>query len=437
MNVNDFLALEVNRRRFLGTSALNAAGVAVGMVGLGAGIAAGAGSSLESIQLGVIGVRTQGQLLALESLQTGKARVVSLCDVDETILQRSADAVQQAQGHRPRCTSDFRRLLDDPQLDAVLIATPDHWHAVMTNMAVLVGKDVYVESPVSHTLDEGRQMVEAVRISGRIVQCGLQQRSGAHFQSAVAVVQSGQLGKVHLAKAWSAIRRKPLMQVADDAPPAGLDYDLWLGPAEARTYNSNRCHQHWNRFWDYGSGELGLWGVHLLDLARWGLGVELPVRVSATGGQLYFDGPQQTPDTLQVAYEYPQASIHWEHRQWTSHGSESRGAGVAFFGENGTLIVDRSGWKVYDTRDKLTADASELKQSHLLDFFEAVRTRRQPTADIVTGHISSALCHLGNIAYRLGRDISVDPDHADLVTNPEALALARCTYRTPFTLPIV
>ncbi len=435
MNVNDFLAHEINRRKFLGASAVNAAGMAAGMVGIHAGAAAVAAMSSDVLRLGIIGVRSQGQMLALESLLTGEALVAAICDVDESVLRQAALAIEQRQGLRPRCESDFRHLLDDPQLDAVLIATPDHWHAMMTLLAVQAGKDVYLEVPVSHTIAEGQRLVEVVSQSGSIVQCGLQQRSGTHFQSAVRLVRSGQLGTVRLAKAWSAVRRKALSPQGDTPTPPGVDYDQWLGPAVARPFNANRFHHHWNRYWDYGSGELGTWGIHLLDIARWGLGLELPVRVSATGGLLHLGGDQQTPDTLLVNYEYPHGLLQWEHRQWSSHGNESRHTGLAFYGDRGTLVVDRSGWKVYDCQDKLTADASELKQSHLRNFFAAVRTRRSPVADLVTGHLSSTLCHLGNIAYRLGRDISVDPQTPDLVTSPEAVAFVRSEYRRPYTLP--
>ena len=203
--------------------------------------------------------------------------MVSVCDVDESMRSRAAVAVEEAQHAMPRQIGDFRRMLDDPAIDAVVIATPDHWHALMTVLACQAGKDVYVEKPVSHSIAEGTAMLAAAEKHGRIVQCGLQQRSGAHFQSAIDVVRSGQIGNVRLAKAWSVHRRQSIGRTVDGSPPQGVDYDLWLGPAPQQPFNSNRFHYHWRWNWDFGTGELGNWGTHLLDIARWGLESSFPI----------------------------------------------------------------------------------------------------------------------------------------------------------------
>jgi predicted dehydrogenase len=435
MDIDEFLKRDINRRRFLGQGAAGAAGMAVSAVGMGHATASDAPS--EHLRLGVIGVRSQGKALALAAAESPGMRVVSICDVDESLRGRAAEAVAEVQHAPPRQIGDFRRMLEDPGIDAVVIATPDHWHAVMTILACQAGKDVYVEKPISLTIVEGEAMLAAADRCDRVVQCGLQQRSGEHFRSAVALVHSGEIGRVRLAKAWSVHRRQSIGRKTDGTPPAGVDYDLWLGPAPERAFNANRFHYHWRWNWDFGTGELGNWGTHLLDIARWGLQVSYPTRVAASGGRLYFDDDQQTPDTLNVTYSFDDATIVWEHRLWTQHGNEGRSAAVAFYGDAGTLVVDRSGWKVYDRSDSLTARASELKQAHLLDFARAVRTRRPPSCDLATGHISSALSHLGNIAYRVGHEVAFDPQRHRFVGDDAANSLLTRTYRTPWELPRV
>lgn len=432
MNVEEFKQYEINRREFLNSSAKNAAGMAAGVVGLGAVAKA---STRERVRLGVIGVRSQGKALATSMAAFSDAEVTAICDVDQSLLPVVSQAVEDVQGFAPRQHSDFRQVLDDPTIDAVVVATPDHWHALMTIMACQAGKDVYVEKPVSHNIAEGCAMVAAARHHGRVVQSGLQQRSGAHFRTAVELVRSGGLGQVRLAKAWTVHRRKPIGTRRDASPPATVDYEMWLGPAPARTFNPNRFHQNWHWFWDYGTGELGNWGVHMLDVARWGLGVDLPTQISASGGRYHFDDDQETPDTLVVNYGFPAATITWEHRHWSSHGVEGRSAAAAFYGEDGTLVIDRGGWKVYDRKETLTADSSELARAHQRNFLDCIKTRQQPAADIEIGHLSSTLCHLGNIAYRLGRGVSFDPGKLDFGDDSEANALLGREYRQPWKLP--
>lgn len=431
MNVDKFLKNEVNRRKFLENSARNAAGMAAGMVTLGSSAAAGSAAS-ERVRVGIIGVRSQGLQLADHLAGLPDVEIGALCDVDESVLQKSARRLVEAGAASPRCESDYRRVLDDGAIDAVVIATPDHWHEVMATAACRAGKDVYIETPVAHTVAGSARLVEAARETGRVVQSGLQQRSGDHFQTAVDLVRSGELGTVRLAKAWVSHRRKPIGFKADAAAPEGLDYDAWLGPAPKRAFQPNRCHHNWQWFWDYGSGELGVWGVHLLDVARWGLGVGLPTRVSAAGGKHHLRDDRETPDTLAVQFSFPGAEIVWEHRQWTNHGIEGRSAAVAFVGDRGTLIVDRGGWKVYGGPDSPTADATALQPAHLRDFVDAVKTRTAPAADSETGHLSSALCHLGNIAYRLNREVIFDPEALNFGWDGEANALLDREHRPPW-----
>jgi predicted dehydrogenase len=357
--------------------------------------------------------------------------------------------VAELQGKTPQRETDFRRVLDDPRVDAVVIATPDHWHALMTILALQAGKEVYVEKPVSHNLTEGELMLAAQRQSGRIVACGLQQRSGEHFRSAIEYVQSGKLGQVHLAKAWSVNRRKPIGFKTAGPVPEGVDYDLWLGPAPSRDFQANRFHHNWHWFWDYGTGELGNWGVHMLDVARWGLGVDWPEHITSSGGKHAFHDEQETPDTLFVNYQFQSASrskssqtlgpktIVWEHRLWTNHGIEGRSTAVAFYGERGTLILDRGGWKVYGTREAPSAEPVDQLKPHLANFLESIKTGTPPACDLTTGHISSGLCHLGNIAYRTTGNLTVAADQPNFGLTGDAANLLTREYRAPWKLPTV
>ena len=414
----------LNRRAFLGSSAKNAAGVAAGLVSLSAMSSPILAGSNDPVRLGIIGVRNQGRILAETLARLTNAHVVALCDVDATVLPAACRAVESVGSRTPRCEKDFRRLLDDPNIDAICIATPDHWHAAMMTLACRAGKDVYIESPVTHTLEEGERLQQVAAATGRVVQVGLQQRSGAHFRSAVEFLRSGQLGKVTLAKAWTVHQRKSIGRKADGAAPAGLDYEAWLGPASRREFNPNRFHFNWHWFWDYGAGELGNWGVHLLDVARWGLGVEFPETVAASGGKHFFQDDQETPDTLHVQYGFPGKTITWEHRLWSNQTQEGRSAATAFYGEKGTLIVDRSGWKVYGGTAAQSA-SGDLLSEHLQHFLHAVHTRQTPVCDLRTGHVSGVLCHLGNVAHRVGHSLTFDGRSQSCVNDEAANALLR------------
>lgn len=406
MNVEARQKLDLNRRQFLGRSAQNAAGVAAGMVGLaGATALAAKGAASERVRLAVIGVRNQGKALASGFASLPNANVVSLCDVDDNLLPAATQAVQKIQGSAPQTERDFRRVLDDPKVDAIVIATPDHWHASMTTLACAAGKDVYVETPACHCGGEAAAMLDAARTNQRVVAVGLPQRSGAHFQSAVQLVRSGQLGQVTLAKAWFVQRRQPLASAQPVESPVGVDFAAWLGPAPQRSFLANRFHYHWRWFWDHGSGELGAWGSQLLDVARWGLDVTWPQRVAATNGRRVIADDAETPDSLHVQFDCGDKTVIWEHRTWSNHAPEGRTAAVAFFGERGTLVVDRGGWKIYDSKEPQTSDSSELAVTHLADFLAAVKERRTPVADLETGIISAGWGQLAAVSHRIGREV--------------------------------
>ena len=431
MNVDDFLKRDLNRRQFLGRSAQNAAGVAAGIVGFAGAAALASTVASERVRIAVIGVRNQGKSLAAGFAALPDAQVVALCDIDDNVVSAALHAVQQAQGTSPRIERDFRRLLDDPQVDAVVIATPDHWHALMTTMACEAGKDVFVETPATHHGAEGTWMLDTARRTQRVVQVGMQQRSGGHFQSAIRLIHSGKLGKIASAKAWFVQKRQPLTPAATSEPPAGVDFNAWLGPAPERAFAVHRFHYHWRWCWDYGSGDLGLWGSQFLDIARWGLNATYPQRVAASGSNFVLHDAAETPDSMQVLFNCGDQTISWEHRTWSNHAPEGRTAGVAFFGERGTLVIDRGGWKVYDCAEQLTSDSAEPSRSHLAEFVDAIKTRSTPHADLEKGIISAGWCHLASLSYRMNRELSVDV--AGRPIDEVALSQWAPTYRAPWS----
>lgn len=394
----------------------------------------------DRINLAVIGVRGQGSHNAWQFLNTGEVNLVALCDVDERELTRVADACQ---GHgnvkepiaRQR---DFRRLLDDPKIDAICVSTPDHWHAVMTVMGCQAGKHVYVEKPLSWCIAEGRAMLNAARRYNRVVQTGSQQRSGAHFIEAVGLVREGALGEVPFVRAWVAHQRGVVLAQPDSPPPDYVDYDLWLGPAPVRPFNVNRFHYNWHWWWDYGTGELGNWGAHMLDIARWGLGLDYPLRATASGGKLPL--PQdcrETPDTQIVVYDYPGCTLLWEHRIYSQRSYQGMTYGAEFLGTEGTLLVDRDCWTLYQPDGKTVRaerGTSDQHGAHLRDFLACVRSGERPHADVEEGHITAVLCHLGNLSLRLGRSLMLNPATERFDNDAEANAMLTRDYRAPWRL---
>jgi len=420
---------DLSRREFLGHSAKNAAvagAAAAGVVALGS--THPAASPNERIAVGVIGVRRRG--LELATLLAGRSDtdVPVLCDVDPAVMVTATPRLVDSQGFAPELVADFRRVIDRNDLDAVVIATPDHHHATMTRLACLAGKDVFVEAPVSRTIGESRQMVETARATGRVVQCGLQQRSGRHFLEAIELIRAGEIGRVRLARAWTVHRGKSIGTQTETDPPAGVDYSAWLGPAADCPFHPARFHDNWKWFWDFGTGALGRYGVHALDIARWGLELELPTRASASGGIYHFQDDRQTPDTLCVQFDYPDATIAWEHRLWSTRGPEGRSEGTAFYGELGTLVIDRGGYKIYGRSEAPVSDGHRADADHIANFLACIRSRQTPVADIATGATSSTLCHLGNLAHRLGREVTWDVLTQDFGSDTQAAALAETSH---------
>ncbi len=424
--------LAANRRSFL----LGSAGAA-GLVNLNPS-ALGAN---ERVVLALIGARNQGRNDALRAIKAG-AHFKTLCDVDEAVIGKVSAELARAQGKAPQPEKDFRRVLEDKDIDAVLIATPDHWHAIPTILACQAGKDVYIEKPLSQTIQEGRLMRDAARRYNRVVQVGTQRRSGEHFKSAVEYAASGKLGKICMIRAWMHQVRRSIGRPPDEPVPPGVDYDMWLGPAPERPFNRNRFHYNWRFFWDYGNSELGNQGVHMLDVALWliatlrGLENCLPRRVSGQAGIYWLDDAKEVPDTQITTYDYGDFLLVWELQSFQNgHPLEGTDAGTAFYGTDGVLVVDGRGWKVYGPKGEPGPSAPAARDSHAANFLECVKSRRRPNADVEIGRLSTTLCHLGNIATRLGREVRFDPKTETFPGDKEANARLGKSYRKPWTLP--
>ncbi len=378
----------------------------------------------ERVRVAVIGLKNRGTDHARMFAANPGSEVVAVCDVDDAMFAKPVKAVEKAAGKAPAIEKDFRRLLDDKTINAVTIATPDHWHALLTVLACQAGKDVYVEKPASHDVVEGRRMVEAARKYNRIVQLGTQRRSAPYVQEAIERVRSGSIGKVGMARAWTHQKRHSIGHGHPGSVPPGLDYALWQGPAPGRPYYENRLHYNWHWFWNWGTGELGNNGIHCLDVARWGLGVEAPTNVSSSGGKYAFDDDQETPDTQVAAWEFPGACLVYEHRIWSNHPEEGSLFGIAFYGDKGTLIINEKGWRIEDGETAKGQTSPDGQALHVQNFLDCVKSRQKPNADIEIGHLSTRLCHLGNIAYRTGKKLAFDAAR-EAFHDAEANALLR------------
>ncbi|HKQ04801.1 MAG TPA: Gfo/Idh/MocA family oxidoreductase [Blastocatellia bacterium] len=446
-----------NRRQFIKQS-LEAGAAAAAYTALSAtGVAAQSTNNVaganDRLRVGLIGCGGQGRGDLRQILKLKNVECVALCDVDDEQAARAQKMVEGDYSQHPQLvTRDFRRVLDLRDIDAVIVGTPDHWHALPTIMACQAGKDVYVEKPLAISIGEGRAMVNAARQHHRIVQMGTQQRSAAHYKDAVEYVRSGKLGKIRMVRAWAYQNwMGNIAPVPDSEPPATVDYEMWLGPAPKRPFNKNRFHFNFRWYWDYSGGLMTDWGAHMIDIANWAMNVKAPLSAAAVGGKFGFpDDAEETPDTQQVIWSYPDYSMVWEHATAIGRGPEARDHGVAFHGNNGVLVVDRGGWEVYPESERVNGkarykDAGMPRQGsggddyhllHIKNFVDSVRSRQLPNSDVEIGHNSMIACHLGNIAFRLGRQVRWDVEKESFIGDNEAQSYLTRRYRAPWKLPV-
>ncbi len=431
----------MNRREFMKTSARTAVGAAaLSTLSQSSAHAEEKPPGGERVRVALMGVNHQGRYLARGFVELPDVEIVYVCDVDKSVIPPVVEDITKSGRPEPKVVTDFRRILDDKSIHALITATPDHWHAPATILACDAGKHVYVEKPCAHNLREGRLMVEAARRNKRIVQVGTQSRSCEHVIQAMKRLHEGAIGDVLVAKAWNSQLRENIGHKSPAEPPASLDYDMWIGPAPFAPYRSNVVHSHWRWWYDFGVGDIGNDGVHDIDLARWGLGVrEHPSTITSIAGKYFFDDDQQWPDTQTVVYEYPgdgkllhKKQLIYEQRTWSPYVQEGYENGNAFYGTRGMLILGKKeGYKLYGPRNELREEVkgSILIVPHARNFLDCIKSGKAPNADIEIGHLSAGLSHLGNIASRVGRVIHFDPKTEQIKDDAEATKLLRRTYR--------
>lgn len=430
------------RRSFLKQTGSGVAGA----VALSWAAAGRAGSSSETIVLGAIGLGGQGTNLVKSFAKQKDVELAYVCDPDSRHAERGADAVEAIRGKRPKVVADLRHVLDDKSIDAVTVATPDHWHGPATLLACAAGKHVYVEKPCAHNVREGRLMIEAARRHKRVVQVGTQSRSSPPVIEAINLLREGAIGDVLVAKAWNSQKRANIGHAQPSKPPAELDYDLWLGPAPFVPFQANRLHYHWHWWYAFGTGDIGNDGVHDIDIARWGLGVEThPSTVASIGGKYFFDDDQQFPDTHYVVFDYPgdpptavdgtvghKRQLIFEERIWSPYRQQGYENGNAFYGTKGMLLLGKNdGWQLFGPHNKplRSSKAGGMGEPHHRNFLECIKHDQRPHADVEIGHLSASLCHLGNIAARVGRTLHVDPQQERITGDEQANALLHREYR--------
>ena len=437
------------RRNFIKKVAIGSAGIAFGgsvFGGTAFGFSAKSYKNIiganDRIRIAAIGVNGRGNSMAGTIARQKNAEVSVICDVDERAIPKAIKTVMDAkQINTPRSERDCRKVLEDKSVDAIYIATPDHWHSPLTIMGCQAGKHVYVEKPLSHNPREGEIAIAAARKYDRIVQMGAQRRSAPVLSQGIEQLHKGIIGRVYLAKTWYTNNRKATF-LQPGTIPSWLDYDLWQGPAPRVPFKEGLIHYNWHWFWNWGTGEALNNGTHEVDVARWGLGVDYPIRVSSVGGRYQFKDDWETPDTQVITMDYPgRVSLMWENRSSNGRKIEGSERGVIFYGENGSLDTGGDEYKVYDLNGKLISEVKSLMKEdniqgrntaspslgldslHVIDFLDAIRNNRRPNCDVELGHKSCVAMQLGNISWRLNRDLNIDPQNGHIIGDKDAQKL--------------
>lgn len=408
----------------------------------------------DKVVVGVMGVGGRGTAVTAKFAEQTDVKIACICDVDTRKFNRVSKIIEDAQGHKPKAVQDFRKMLEDKSLDAIINATPDHWHALGSILACQAGKDVYVEKPMSWSIWEGRKMVEAARKYGRVVQVGMQSRSAAYMKKAVEYVKSGKLGDVYLVRVLNMMQHPPQKITGEQPVPEGFDYDIWCGPAAKLPYNPSR---RWLNFWEYSCGPIAGDAVHQLDLARFLTGdVPCPKAVSQTGAIYSLRDGRDTPDTQIATYEYDKFTLQFESTLWTPYMKKISIAiresddfpewpfcatKIEIYGTKNLMYVGRhgGGWQVHDANGKLidSTPGRPGDTEHVRNFIECIRTRARANADVEHGHYSAMLCHLANASFRVGNQrLVIDPKTETFPGTPAANQyLKRAVYRTPWVIP--
>ena len=406
----------------------------------------------DQINLGVIGCNGMGWSDMSSHLKMPEVNCIALADIDQRVLDERSANVKELRGNAPKQYKDYRKLLENKDIDAVIIATPDHWHCLTAVNALDAGKHVYVEKPLANSIEECNVMTSAAKKYNKLVQVGQWQRSGQHYTDAINYVQSGKLGKIRLVKCWAYQGwMNPIPVKPDTEPPAGVDYAMWLGPAPKRPFNENRFHFNFRWFWDYAGGLMTDWGVHEIDIALYAMKATVPKSIMASGGKFaYPDDASETPDTLQTVFEFDGFNLLWEHATGIDGGNYGRTEGIAFIGNNGTLVVNRQGWEVIpegekkdgkwvtklDRVDLQKAQGSAL-DNHTKNFIDSLKANDGDmlNCNIKAGSTAAVAAHMGNIAFKTGEKIYWDKTQNSFRTNAAANELLKAKYHNGWELP--
>lgn len=424
-----------SRRRFVKNAVVGTTGLSLGLSAKSYGRILGAN---ERVNFGVIGMNSRGAALIDSISDVKNASIMDISDVDSRVVQKHQGEIAKKSGTKPTGHVDFRKILDDKNIDAIAIATPDHWHAVMAIMGAKAGKHVYVEKPCCHSPMEGEILVLAQKKYDKVIQMGNQQRSGPASIQAIQHIREGLIGEAYFGKAWYSNNRESIGIGKEIAVPDWLDWDLWQGPAPRRNFKDNYVHYNWHWFWNWGTGEINNNGTHELDICRWALGVDYPVRVSSAGGRFAYKDDWEFYDTQVANYEFAGGKmITWEGKSCNNHPFFERGRGVTIHGTKGTILMDREGFIAYDQSGKVIKEMKEVTDSgtmdlsgggglttlHMLNFCNGIRKGEQLTAPVSDGYISNLLPHLGNIAQKCGRVIDVNPLNGHILGDEAASSM--------------
>jgi predicted dehydrogenase len=433
-----------NRRKFLKTAAVTAAGLTISAPMIGRNIL----GANRRVNVAVFGTNGRGNELTKVFASAKDSFVLGIGDVDIRAVEKAQKSVYEITKARPSGNQDFRRFLDDRDVDAVVIATPDHWHAPMAIMALEAGKHVYLEKPCSHNPQEGEWLMAKQKKTGKLVQMGNQTRSSITLNKVVDEIHNGLIGEAYAAKAWYANSRKSIGRQEKTYRPEWLDWELWQGPAPHKAYHSGLAHYDWHWYWDYGTGELLNNGTHEIDMARWALGVDYPTRITSSGGRFHFNDGWEAFDTQNVGFDYAgKKTINWEGRSCNGFPFWGRGRGTLIHGTEGSVMMEREGFTVYDLGGKEirqetekgqtagidTTGGGSLTDGHAANLIAAINSGTSLNADIHDANISVTCCHLGNIAQRTTGAINLDPTNGKPINNPAAMALWGREYEKGWT----
>ena len=448
----------LNRREFLDATKKSLPAAAVGLTILANAKSARAYAANEKVVLASVGVRGRGNHLAQGFLDRGDCEIAYVCDVDATQFAKADAFAERQGGKKPTCVQDFRKALDDKSVDAIVSATPDHWHALSAVWGCQAEKDVYVEKPATHSCWEGKKMVEAARKYNRVVQIGTQNRSAPYNWAAKKYIEDGHLGEIHMCRVYNQKSWPNRDAVPDSDPPAGLDWDMWNGPAPEHAYNAG-WHRYWNHVWRYSGGDIANDASHQIDLARWLCGVTYPQSAYSTGGRYTSTGVAETPDSQVAVWQFDRMVMTFELTLYTPYMLKSdpelrendifpywpqNATRIELFGTKGMMVVGRhgGGWQVFDrpksrqpvVKDQMYGRFPDV--DHKENFIQCIHNREKPNADVLEGHLSALLIHYANISYRLGaQKVEIDAATEEIKGNPEAMKLFKRTYREPYVIP--